>query len=617
MGKTNILNAIAWCLYGDEPHLGDESRSLPRVNLDAKNEHILLGENICIVSVKIYVQDNDTLIIYERQLPYNVKTNFELAEKFTVTVTNEGGDSVIFEGEEAKGYVNLYMPEKIREYFYFDGEQLHNYFITDQSTKIKDSIHVVSQVELLTTISDRLDAIVLDKEREAGKTNPDIDNIINEKLTLTGQIENIGLNITEIYKQINNSDRIIKTNSEYLRGQEDVSQLEEKNAKLKIILEGLLESKKQITKDLNIFLRKYKILLTLYPSAKKALEIINDKEKKGLLPPDIDKGLLENMLRVHKCLVCENELGLEEETKIKDLIKRLNVSSITSHLLLSIKSDLERVLEEALDYPNIKNVVFERSRKNDEEIKDIKGELDQIDIKLRNCSDKEKVVTMHEERERHIKILDINLKKVGAEEANLLALNRKLEEVDKKLNTAFNKKKEFQEIREMIKLMKNSKEVIINVKDEMMNEVREKMSKSTMDYFNKFIWKKNTYKEIRLDKDYRLDLIHVEGYSCVGSCSAAERSLLALSFTLALHEVSGFNSILFIDTPVARVSDINRENFARVLSSVSEYKQIIMTFAPSEYSDEIKDVFEPVASNSFKLYTEDERFTQLAKGVEF
>ena len=142
-----------------------------------------------------------------------------------------------------------------------------------------------------------------------------------------------------------------------------------------------------------------------------------------------------------------------------------------------------------------------------------------------------------------------------------------------------------------------------------MREVREKIRERTMYYFNELIWKKDTYDSIKLDDGYRLDLIHKEGYSCVGSCSAAERSLLALSFTLALHEVSGFNALLFIDTPVARVSDINRENFAKVLSQVSREKQIIMTFAPSEYSDEIKNIFEPVASNTYKLHTEDERIT--------
>jgi len=123
------------------------------------------------------------------------------------------------------------------------------------------------------------------------------------------------------------------------------------------------------------------------------------------------------------------------------------------------------------------------------------------------------------------------------------------------------------------------------------------------------IWKKNTYDRIVLNKEFQLDLIHKDGYSCVGTCSAAERCLLALSFTLALHEVSGFNSLLFIDTPVARVSDINRVNFANVLCEVSKNKQIIMTFSPDEYSPEIKKIFDPAARTNVELNMVNEKVT--------
>jgi AAA15 family ATPase/GTPase len=37
-GKTNILNAINWCLYGDEPHLSRDSQQLPFLNLKSIEE---------------------------------------------------------------------------------------------------------------------------------------------------------------------------------------------------------------------------------------------------------------------------------------------------------------------------------------------------------------------------------------------------------------------------------------------------------------------------------------------------------------------------------------------------------------------------------------------------
>jgi len=66
---------------------------------------------------------------------------------------------------------------------------------------------------------------------------------------------------------------------------------------------------------------------------------------------------------------------------------------------------------------------------------------------------------------------------------------------------------------------------------------------------------------------------------------------------------------LFIDTPVARVSDINRVNFANVLCEVSKNKQIIMTFSPDEYSPEIKKIFDPAARTNVELNMVNEKVT--------
>lgn len=82
--------------------------------------------------------------------------------------------------------------------------------------------------------------------------------------------------------------------------------------------------------------------------------------------------------------------------------------------------------------------------------------------------------------------------------------------------------------------------------------------------------------------------------------------MLALSFTLALQKVSGYHSMLFIDTPVGRVDLENRANFAAVLRQLSQDKQIIITFTPSEYSQEIRDILEPHISTFKELKTTDE-----------
>jgi DNA sulfur modification protein DndD len=115
------------------------------------------------------------------------------------------------------------------------------------------------------------------------------------------------------------------------------------------------------------------------------------------------------------------------------------------------------------------------------------------------------------------------------------------------------------------------------------------------------VWKKATFGDVRIEADYSISLIHSMGYECLGSVSAGERELLALSFTLALHRASGFDSPILIDTPVARISDVNRENFAQVLAEVSTTKQIILLFTPDEYSEEVSRFLDGRASGRYRL----------------
>lgn len=76
-----------------------------------------------------------------------------------------------------------------------------------------------------------------------------------------------------------------------------------------------------------------------------------------------------------------------------------------------------------------------------------------------------------------------------------------------------------------------------------------------------------------------------------------------------MHEVSGYDNLLFIDTPVGRVSDYNRRNFSEVLLQLSNHKQIILAFTPSEYSEEIKDVLSENVVSSFNVLKTDEEVT--------
>jgi len=609
LGKTNLLNAITWCLYGIEPHLGDSSKSLPKSNLVIKEETLEYGGENITVSVKIFAEDNGQMITYQRKLPVNAATDFEYKEEFTVTVSQDTGDTKIFENDDADIYVSKYMPEKIRQYFYFDGEQLDNYFVSEQSSRIQESIHAISQVDMVTRIADRLGKIIYKKKHEAGSKAPDISKINTEITDARTQHDNSKTIVKELEQQIAKSEKVIADNTEHLRGQDNLPELDEKFETLTTKLNRLEDNKTEMNHELFAFIREFKVILLFYPYAKDTLAIIAEKKASNALPPNIDKKLLEEMLSKHKCLVCDRDLASEDEKTISALLEKIQVSSETSHLLLSIKSELERVVKKAKEYSNFKEKLLSKKKQNDSDIQETENELQKIDNEIHRFTDKEHIIQWHDERNSHIGLVDINRQQLGVAKQQLINSQEELNDLEEKLSRSMSKLAECAGINQLIDLSKKSKLIIEQIEIEMMHEVKEKMEQMTMHYFDALNWKKNAYDRIELDDNYQLDLFHKDGYSCVGSCSAAERSLLALSFTLALHEVSGFNALLFIDTPVARVSGQNRINFANVLNNVSKNKQIIITFTKDEYSEKIRKVFEGNTSTSVQLSTDDEKVT--------
>lgn len=610
VGKTNLLNAITWCLYGKEPHLGDQSseRGLPKLNLAALEKARSEGLDNVYVEVSIYAEENEDCIIFKRRLPVRVSSDvFEHRDEFSVSVVKQDGDSKIYENDSAQLQVDRYMPEKIREYFFFDGEQLNDYLVSERHGQIREAIFSISQVDILNRIHKRIGDIITAKQREAGIKAPNIRRITDDLSTCREQIQDLSSKISDIEAQISISNQIIIDNTEYLRGQENLPELEETYQNLRTRQQNLESDQNALTQHMFVFVREMKVGLACYLAAQRVLAIIDRKERENALPPNIDKSVLLDMLHEHKCTICQRTLTPDEEMHIGQLIQQLQVSSETSNLLMSIRSELERLVDMVEKYPTEKKNLIDSQQSLGQQIKKVEIELQDLENRLSRLSDKEQVRLRHQERKKHEELRNTNLQRLGVAKQQLETENGKKAKLESDLSKALAREKECSRIRQLICFADEGRQVIGSIEKEMMEEVREKMERRTTQYFNRLLWKKNTYDRIVLNEDYKLDLFHVDGYSCIGTCSAAERCLLALSFTLALHEVSGFNTLLFIDTPVARVSDTNRANFAQVLCEVSLNKQIIMTFTPDEYSSEISKEFNAASSTHVELYLEDEK----------
>lgn len=596
VGKTNMMNAIVWCFYGIEPNVDkNSSAALPLCNLKALEEAKANGESTVEVSVTISVTANGEAVVFTRSANVTVATRFAQRPVFEVQVTNTAGETDFLSGDLATERVNMYVPVRIRQYFFFDGDQLHNYFGPAQdTTHVKDSIHEIAQINIVTAAKDHLNKIITEYRNTIARTSPQLQEISDKITTKTTDRQN---RLDEI-KQMEDSNRIAEQRIEQLNTLisgaetvvEDTRRFDANEARIR----ELEDDVRQLNNDLLKLVRKYYVLLSMYRINERTSKYIADKDTRGKLPPDIDIDLLRQSLASHICAICNQPFSEDSNAvqHMNELLSRYEVSTDVSNKLSEIKNDVARAVEDAHGYMQAKTDILTDIRNRERELKDLREANEHLTVKIRGCSSAEQVADWIEERTAHNEAIRRNDQKIGSYNEMIRNIDTEIEDLRRKEDRAIAETRSLDEVKKYKAFAEDALKIISGIETEIISDVKSQMETETMRLFDDLIWKENTYGRIEFDDNFKLNLFSKgTDISCIETTSAAERELLALAFTIALHRVSGHDSPLFIDTPVGRVSDDNRINFAKTLVDVSTQKQIVLAFTPSEFSDEIKGDF--------------------------
>lgn len=622
-GKTNLLNAFTWCLYGNEPHLGtqDKSEGEPRLNKDVIAELVEQGSLLEDVAVTIELEDGDELIRVHRRLPVRVVGPTDVIEKkaeeyFSVVRISPDGKSQVVSPEYAEAFINRLLPESIREYFFFDGEQLGNYFSGTRTGAIRSAVHSISQIDDVSRMRSRTDATVKTLMRALNKSLPNLTQYTDKIEKNQNIFDSYSKKVQKLDEDARSLRLTVEELDEKLRGIPDIEELE----KNREILRGRLKTRREALESARRryyrFARESYVDFSFYEVASSALEAISAMEKEKQLPPAIDNDYLESMLIAHKCEVCNRPLNKDEESHIKELLERFRVSSETSNVLTGMRSELKGLVDRVKKYPQERDEIVGAMKLAEQAYNDTEAELEDVERRIANCPNAPQVKAMFNERDRcEKKIKDIN-QEIGSCKRTVDLAARVVEKTRREYNEALRKQGKFEEDRDAVDFGQRAVKILERVEKEVIDETRRLMAAETEQLFKGLVWKDNKCDHVELGKSYQLALYDKAGFTCAGTCSAAERALLALSFTLAMHEVSGFESPLFIDTPIARASGDNRANFAKTLAEVSKGKQLILTFTPDEYSEAIASVFDPIAATHLKLVLDTDERVVSVKGAQ-
>jgi len=602
-GKTNILNAINWCLYGDEPHLSKESQTLPLINLKTVDKKGSERESEMAIEVWAEAEDHN-LIYFIRKAKFLKTTSLEIerqGETFEVRYVDELGNTKIVQDESADVWVERFVPKNIREFFFFDGERLDHYFKEATGQNIRHAVFQISQLDLLENCIERkLQGILDDLRKEAGKANPKIESARTELERLKVLYEDFKKRFADFEGQIAIAKSNICEYDEKLKGVPDIIKLEEEREHN---IEGLKNTKELLVTKQNekkSYLLDAGKLVLLLPAINNTIKVILEKKNNKDFPPPIDKKVLEDVVQSGTCIICGQKVDEDSKKKINEMLLGIKTSSDSAIKLVQMEIPLNNFLEDTTHFKEQLDNYSQEIAQLEKLLSNLTERNNQID-KIMSGYNEDLVREWYSERSKFEDIRDKCQIDIGGFQVNIQRTEGELSEAQKVLDDELGKEIKVKELNKKLAFCEKSLEIARLTRERIMKETREKIENETRRQFFNLIWKRETFENIKINEDYSIHLFHKLGFECLGSVSAGEREMLALSFTLALHKASGFDSPILIDTPVARISDINRTNFGNVLCEVSTTKQIVLLLTPNEYSEELRTVLGGRASGRYKL----------------
>ena len=590
-GKTNLLNAISWCLYGEEFRKKTKYKELPMITQVIKEEKEefekpsrIMVEITFSINGKTQGKYQDLVLMREASI----------INGDTVGSINFRGflfskeDPNPLELPDPTVFVSQNIPRDLREFFLFDGEQLEKYFLSTVGKTISKGIEKLARIDLLNESIRKLVEVKKGYVKEVAKTSPDIKQkeetieriekrISNDQESLLGKRDKL----EESESKLND----IKREYEEIKAQ-DISEMVKERNSLEQERTRIDQQKQNYEKDLSNLLMIEGPIFLISPVFNRLRRLIDEKEETGEFPPD--RKYIESLLERGRC-ICSQDLTGE------DNVYRQSVEALHKNLT---KQDLVRLAQ--IKY---RKIVRTQSKIEDlpRKLSDLKrnsvqdiAELQKINSRLKDISGilkanpEEVVVALETTRtslEKRVKEIQ---RDTWTLEEQIKTSKQDKERFERELNSEIAKEKRNELISKRITLCSDALNILKTTKVRIEQETMEKVNQKMKDYFKKVHWKDTeTFDYIYLEKENGVS-IKRHGREALGSLSAGEQNFLALAFIAAVREASGFDLPVIIDTPFGRIGEAARKNISRYLPGYLANSQITILATPSEYTGAVK-----------------------------
>ena len=676
-GKSTLFEAIKLCIYGPMSYgyLGINSNYLTKIKNNINNNAFKNDIVKCDISISLSFKEGTQVNEYtlNRNWEYinqRIVENFEVIKNGTLL------------NEDEINYFNRYLqsvlPPSLFDFFFFDGEELTEFFIgKNSSNSLKDAVLQLFNYDTFNILKKQL----LSFQRNISKNNDslnDIQALYDESLNrvktaksqielFTSQLESKEIELDELILKKNNLDEEFKSSGGILENERaeitsKINKLENErsiiNQEIKdfcndilpflIVSDLLADTKKQIEKEENI--SSYKAVKNKLSGEviKKSFNSISTLNNSSADFNEIAVTILNNMFDVKEIENIREILLLSDDQKVNVLSTITSIISNNETYKNSLINNFDKLKSIAMDLKayrdklnsTVSGELVENYLKEIEAINTVilntqnsiltlKHDLDNSNEELKNAEyHYTRVKNQYTSSLQNNNVLELSANVTEYLDALLATLTKdKLRLIEENFIDIFKtiiRKNEYVssividdsfESTLYVTRCYSSLEIQNIISNLGINDISKKYGLMFIeDLLNKYPVSSLTELMEYLNNNPSWESIEVRTKVNVNDFSKGEKQIYILCLIWALIKSSGVEVPFIIDTPYARIDESHRKTLT-VDYLPNISKQVIILSTNEEIDSDLYNVIKPYICDEYLLlYNESARKTEVKKG---
>jgi len=328
-GKSNLMNAINWCLYGDEMFKSENNEGREIIN-ELSLQELNEGETTRVYVLLKMGKDRVEFTI-SREIEYskhNGRITSGLPQLKVFEISNQTGAK---RNSNPEWFIEKhFIPKDLRGFFFFDGEKMNEYF--EDTSKVKHNVQKIAQIDILQNSIDTLDATIRDINSEIKKLEPDfivnLDDIVEKKEEMEkaeNEKEEIRVKIIDVKFDIEKINKYLENNSDAV-----VQNIQKHYATLEDRRKNVVINQHSNEANIRTLVSECAPILLSIQALTYSEKLIEEETEKGVLPPNIKDVFLRDLLEKGVC-ICGRELteGSDCRHNVEKLLEQIMPSDIS------------------------------------------------------------------------------------------------------------------------------------------------------------------------------------------------------------------------------------------------------------------------------------------------